>query len=142
MKSSLDSAILTWPVRVLGGGARAEVTQEFKPGVHLGVDIAVRGHYHDAVADVLAVARGTVVRAARGPRGGYVLIDHGDYASSYLHLQAPIEVRVGEVVEAGRKLGRMGADPLDAERIVHLHFQIAPGGTPVDPEPYLPHEVA
>lgn len=151
--SGLESASLTWPVRVDGqpgrGGSR--ITQEFRGGettrkdgrvlkAHLGVDISVDGHYRDAEGDVLAVAGGRVARAVRGPRGWYVLIDSDDWAHSYLHMSS-IEPRlreVGATVAAGDVIGRLGADPLDTYgKVVHLHLQFAPHGSVVDPAPYL-----
>src|ERR1041384_2045222 len=63
---------------------------------------------------------------------------HGDWASGYLHL-ASVDAGVehGARVGPGQRLGPLGADPLDPERIVHLHLQLAPGGVAVDPAPYL-----
>lgn len=137
-RTGLDVTKLVWPVRVDGkvGRGGSTITQEYRPPSHLGVDIAVPGHYRDAGADVLAVARGTVARSVRGPRGWFVLLSHEDWASSYLHMSA-IDVKLGDVVEAGQRIGRMGADPTDAEGIVHLHLQIAPLGKTTDPAPYL-----
>lgn len=144
VKTSLDTTKLVWPVRVLGGttplagrgGSR--ITQEFKPGRHLGVDIAVPGQLTSARADVVAVAAGTVARAWRHERGWAVLLSHGDWASGYLHLaELDSAVADGRPVIAGQRLGPMGADPLDGEHVVHLHLQIAPGGHVVDPAPYL-----
>lgn len=143
VRTTLDVTTLVWPVVVLGdddtplmarGGS--VITNEYAPPRHMGVDIAVPGKLKDARALVRTVAAGRVIRAARGDRGIAVLIDHGDWASGYLHL-ADVQVKAGQVIAAGQKLGRMGADPLDAERIVHLHLQLAPGGHTVDPEPYL-----
>lgn len=143
VKTALDTTLLRWPVQVLGddgvplaGRGGSAITQEYRPPSHMGVDIAVVGHFGDARALVLAVAAGRVVRAARGDRGFAVLLDHGDWASGYLHL-ADLDVRAGDAVAAGQRLGRMGADPLDGERIVHLHLQLAPGGHVTDPAPYL-----
>ena len=143
VRTGLDTTLLRWPVRVLGadgipleGRGGSAITQEYRPPEHFGVDIAVPCAFVGAKAWVCAVAAGTVVRAARGDRGNAVLIDPGDWASGYLHL-ADLDVRAGQRVTAGQKLGRMGADPLDQQRIVHLHLQLAPGGHTVDPEPYL-----
>ena len=140
MKTSLDRIVLRWPVRVHGASGRggSKITQEFRPPSHMGVDISVPGAYKTAIADVLAVAPGRVKSAVQSPRGWSVLIDHGDFASGYLHL-AEIDggIYSGATVSAGQLLGRMGADPLDAERIVHLHLQLAPAGVPVNPAPYL-----
>lgn len=143
VETSLDRLQLRWPVSVLDedgavmpGRGGSVVTQEYRPPTHMGVDIAVPGHYSDANAVVLAVADGKVVHASKGARGWGVLLDHGDFASGYLHL-ADVDTSVGTTVKAGQRLGRMGADPLDAARIVHLHLQLAPAGTTTDPEPYL-----
>lgn len=145
--TSLDTTQLRWPVRVLTGvrgttylpgrgGSR--ITQEFKPDVHVGVDIAVPGQLTSALADVCAVAAGTVVKAWRGERGWSVLLSHEDWASGYLHIaELDAAIADGKAVKAGQRLGPMGADPLDGEHIVHLHLQIAPGGVPVDPAPFL-----
>jgi len=150
VKTSLETTLLRWPVQVLGadglpieGRGGSAITQEYRPPSHMGVDISVVDHFTDARANVLAVATGRVVRAARGERGFAVLLDHGDWASGYLHLAdifAGVGVgdwRAGDIVQAGQRLGRMGADPLDPQRIVHLHLQIAPGGHTTDPAPYL-----
>lgn len=143
MRTTLDVTTLVWPVVVLGdddaplmarGGSK--ITNEYDPPRHMGVDIAVPGKLRDARAFVRVVAAGRVIRAARGDRGNAVLVDHGDWASGYLHLSS-LDVRTGAVVAAGDRLGEMGADPLDAQGIVHLHLQLAPGGHTVDPEPYL-----
>ncbi len=128
---------LRWPVTDATGARLGRITQEFSPA-HPGVDISVPGHYQDARAEVRAVAVGRVVRAWLAPRGWAVLVSHGDWVSGYLHLAALAGGIVdGAVVDAGQVLGPMGADPLDAEHVIHLHLQIAPGGVPVDPATYL-----
>lgn len=138
VNTSLKKTVLRWPVVVDGkegrGGSR--ITQEYKPPRHMGVDIAVPGHYKDVFASVLAVADGRVARAMKAQRGWSVLLDHGDYASGYLHM-TQLDVKTGDRVVAGQRLGTMGADPLDGQGVVHLHFQLAPLGHTVDPEPYL-----
>lgn len=143
VRTTLDVTTLVWPVVVLGDDDKplmarggSVITNEYQPPRHMGVDISVPGQLKTARAFVRAVAAGRVIRAARGDRGIAVLIDHGDWASGYLHL-ADVDVKSGAVVAAGQRLGRMGADPLDPEKIVHLHLQLAPGGHTVDPEPYL-----
>lgn len=126
-----------YPVDVLvPDGGVAVVTQEYKPVTHLGVDISVPGHLKDARAQIVAVADGRVLRVARTARGGAVLLDHGGWTSAYLHLDA-VQVVVGGVVRAGQVIGMMGADPIDPQGVVHLHFQLAVGGVAVDPAPFL-----
>lgn len=130
-------AVKEWPVTVLAPkGARSAITQEFKPRVHLGVDISVPGALTTADAVVRAVAAGSVNRAFLSPRGHMVLLDHGGWASAYLHLSS-LAVSEGQRVEAGEVLGAMGADPMDGEHIVHLHLQLSVDGQVVDPAPYL-----
>jgi murein DD-endopeptidase MepM/ murein hydrolase activator NlpD len=144
VRTTLDTTQLHWPVKVLAGTTylpgrgNSRITQEFKPNVHVGVDIAVPTMLTAARADVVAVADGTVVRAWRTERGWAVLLSHEDWASGYLHLdELDPAIESGKRVTAGQRLGPMGADPLDPEHVVHLHIQLAPGGEVVDPGPYL-----
>lgn len=124
-----------WPLVETPGVRTAVITQEFS-AQHLGVDISVPGHYRDAVEYVRAVAPGRVTFAGHTPRGWQVVINHGAWDTAYLHLRA-VTVNRGDLVEAGHGLGPMGADPLDAEGIVHLHLQLNVDGKPEDPAPYL-----
>lgn len=139
--TSLETTPLTWPVQ-FDGKRTGQVTQEYRPPTHMGVDIAIPGHYVDGVADVVALAGGRVAAAYQYERGWAVLLDHGDWASGYLHMtELHPTIREGVTVTAGQVLGPMGADPLDAEHIVHLHLQVAPGGHTTDPAPYLARAV-
>lgn len=141
--TALDTTKLVWPVKV-PTGARSVISQEYRPGPHghPGVDIVVpapagKSPRYLSGGLVVAVADGIVTRAARGQRGWWVLLDHGDWASGYLHLSSAL-VGDGQRVEAGQTLGPMGADPLDPEQVVHLHIQISARGQLVDPARYLP----
>lgn len=127
--------IAVWPVVSQSGESR--ITQEFKPGRHVGVDIAVPGALTSAHAAVVACADGRVAKVYQAPNGGAVLLSHGSWTSAYLHM-TDVLVRLGEVVAAGDRIGTMGADPTDPEGVVHLHFQVAESGQgAVDPAPYL-----
>lgn len=83
-----------------------------------------------------AAANGTVVFA--GPltvRGNAIIISHGwGVYSGYWHL-SEVDVAVGDTVEAGRKIGMVGA----TGRVTgpHLHFEIFVGGVQVDPTEWL-----
>ena len=81
---------------------------------------------------VLAVAPGVVALAEEHFFGGKtVYLDHGDgLVSMYMHLSA-IEVEAGTVVEAGRRVGKVGA----TGRVTgpHLHFGLRWRGARVDP---------
>ncbi len=101
---------------------------------HTGLD------YCGQVGDpVYAAASGVVVFA--GPltvRGNATMIDHGDGVfSAYLH-QSEILVSVGDHVEQGQLIGKVG----NTGRVEgpHLHFEVLVGGVPVDPLEWLNQE--
>jgi murein DD-endopeptidase MepM/ murein hydrolase activator NlpD len=72
---------------------------------------------------IVAANAGTVQRVARSPRGWSIVVDHGPVLTFYQHLETTA-VRQGERVTAGQRLGTMGADPLDAQHVRHLHFEV------------------
>jgi murein DD-endopeptidase MepM/ murein hydrolase activator NlpD len=77
----------------------------------------------------LAASDGVVWSAANTPRGWTVVIDHAPrkLATYYTHLSSLL-VTAKQPVSAGTPLGIIGADPLDAERILHLHLEVWRGG--------------
>ena len=85
---------------------------------------------------VVAAARGRVVLAERlQVRGNTVILDHGwGVLSSYFHLSA-IEVQVGDVVEQGQPIGRIGATGLVSG--AHLHWEVRVGMVPVEPKEWV-----
>ena len=98
---------------------------------HTGVD------YCGQVGDpIYAAASGVVVFA--GPltvRGNATMIDHGwGVYSAYMH-QSEILVNVGDHVEQGQLIGRVG----NTGRVEgpHLHFEILVGGVQVNPLEWL-----
>jgi hypothetical protein len=107
-----------------------------EPTRHDGIDIAAPGG-----AAIRAAASGTVTRAVKGWNGGYgwiVVIDHGNNIStSYAHL-SELSVAVGERVRVGRKIGAVGSTGLSTGP--HLHFELRPKGTPLDPLLTLPEQ--
>lgn len=133
---------------------RPVVTQEFRPGSHLGVDVMYRRRPLSALdrpevpageggTRVFFAPKGTPIVAARdaivwsvdkSPRGWQVVLDHGKpFATYYQHLSsvslsahAMGKSSAGAVthVAAGEQIGTMGGDPLDAPQ--HLrHLHFA-----------------
>jgi murein DD-endopeptidase MepM/ murein hydrolase activator NlpD len=104
---------------------------EWHPGIDIG---SLRS------LDVIAAGPGVVeaVGYAAGfdGYGNVVLVDLGyGLEALYAHL-ASVGVRVGEVVEAGRRLGTAGCTGYCTG--THLHFEVRERGIAFDPAPLLP----
>jgi murein DD-endopeptidase MepM/ murein hydrolase activator NlpD len=95
--------------------------------VHLGFDLAAT-----AQVPIVAAQRGVVIYADYlGIYGNTVVIDHGmGVQSLYAHLSS-LEVRPGDEVEKGGRLGRSGMTGLAGGD--HLHFTMLVGGEQVTP---------
>ena len=100
--------------------------------MHNGVDLA-----GDCPTPIWATRGGVVTVAGWDDSAGYyVKIDHLDgYASIYMHLCKMPSVRVGDVVQAGTKIGCMGTTGTSTG--VHLHFGILYNGSYVNPMKYI-----
>lgn len=102
-----------------------------RPALHTGVDLR-----DDYGAPVRATAAGVVVFA--GANGGYgqmVEVDHGSgVVTRYAHLSA-IQVAVGQQLEPGAVLGRVGSTGRSTGP--HLHYEVRIDGEPVDPARFL-----
>ncbi|GAA0598983.1 transglycosylase family protein [Streptomyces crystallinus] len=103
-------------------------------GYHTGVDFPV-----STGTSVRAVATGKVVEAGWGGSYGYqVVIRHADGRySQYGHLSA-VNVRAGQQVNTGQRIGRSGSTGNATGP--HLHFEIRTGpgyGSDIDPLAYL-----
>jgi murein DD-endopeptidase MepM/ murein hydrolase activator NlpD len=105
-----------------------------------------RNHFMPDAIAVLAVRDGLVWSAGKTPRGYAVVLDHGPpWASFYQHLsemfvQPTQRGKSGQRVRAGDVIGHVGADPLDAEGLMHLHFELWYRGaheSAIDPEPLM-----
>jgi hypothetical protein len=121
---------------------------------HRGIDFA-----SDYGEPVLSVADGTVTFAGvdwerrahiplapwgaalvherhMGPRGLFVMVDHGNgVVSLYSHL-ASYDVKVGDHVEAGERLGEVGRTGIH-DSAAHLHFGLFHQGKVLDPLDHL-----
>jgi murein DD-endopeptidase MepM/ murein hydrolase activator NlpD len=150
----------------ISSGFGARRTAQGEQAMHLGVDIMYRrnnladqrgryppgtphgsrNHFMPDAVSVLAVTDAKVWSAGMTPRGYTVVLDHGPpWASYYTHL-AQMFVRPttrgqsGQRVRAGDVIGHVGADPLDRERLMHLHFELWYRGareSAIDPEPLM-----
>ncbi len=95
---------------------------------HNGIDIpAPHG------TQVVSVKQGTVVFAAeKGGFGHLVIVQHADGAETeYAHLSA-FDAKVGDVVDAGTPLGKVGSTGKSTGS--HLHYGVKVNGSYVDPE--------
>ncbi|TMQ11318.1 MAG: hypothetical protein E6J91_23395 [Deltaproteobacteria bacterium] len=99
---------------------------------HPGFDLAAA-----TGTQVTAAAAGTVVHA--GPAGTYgnlVTLRHDNgFETRYAHLSA-VDVQVGDRVEAGAALGKVGSTGYSTGP--HLHFEVRHDGQAIDPAPLLP----
>jgi len=94
----------------------------------------------------VAAADGHLWSAGRTPRGYAVTLDHGDVSTYYTHLSSLLvpEAAAGKApipIQAGQPLGVIGADPLDAGGLRHLHFEFWSSShdptSAIDPRPLM-----
>lgn len=94
----------------------------------------------------IAAGPGKIWRAARGPGGLHIIIDHGNVGTVggvttyYQHLVNYVtDWKKGDVVASGTLLGEIGDNPSKDGDPRHLHFEIRFPVKARDPEPYLAH---
>ncbi len=135
----LTRTLSTLPVRkplsgeldvVSGFGVRTDPFTR-SAAMHTGLD------FHSEIgAPVRVTANGTVTTA--GWSGGYgkvVDVDHGNgYLTRYGHLSA-IDVKVGQTVQTGQTIGRVGSTGRSTGP--HLHYETRIGKEAVDPDKFL-----
>lgn len=97
---------------------------------------------YDKTFDVVAVLDGEVTNIKEDEvLGKIVEISHDNkYVSIYQSL-SEINVKKGDIVSQGQKLGKSGKNELDKELGNHLHFEMYVGGQTVDPLLYLNKDV-
>lgn len=127
--------------RVIEGGY-CEITQEYKAGVHNGIDVVGKGY---TLAWEVAHSTGTVVALRNncngfenGSYGNYVKIKHDNgYYTLYAHgAYNTVQVKVGQRVSRGQRLMYMGNTGMSYGG--HLHWEVRnPSDVRIDPTPYL-----
>ncbi|MBU0508614.1 M23 family metallopeptidase [bacterium] len=103
---------------------------------HPGVDIA-----NERGTSVVATAAGEVIYSGHYfSYGRFVVLDHGfGYQTAYGHLNR-INVRQGQYVAKGQKIGEVGASGRATGS--HLHYEVRVNGRPVNPTDYFFEDVA
>jgi len=101
-------------------------------GFHSGIDIAA------SPGTPVGATRPGRVRFAgwRGAYGNLVIVDHGEGITSYYAHLSSIAVSVGQTVDQGTTVGRVGSTGRSTGP--HLHFEIRVNGDPRNPMDYLP----
>ena len=127
--------------KVIEGGL-CEITQEYKRGVHNGIDIVGQGYtlaWEVAHSDGVVVAtRNNCNCFESGSYGNYVKIRHDNgYYTLYAHgAYNTVQVSVGERVKRGQRLIYMGNTGESYGG--HLHWEVRDqNDTRIDPTPYL-----
>jgi murein DD-endopeptidase MepM/ murein hydrolase activator NlpD len=97
------------------------------PRFHNGIDVA-----QAYGQDVKAAAAGRVAFSGdRGSYGSTIIVEHpGGRRTLYAHLST-LDVREGDVVDAGQVIGKSGSSGRSTGP--HLHFEVLESGHPVDP---------
>lgn len=102
-------------------------TKRFHSGIDYGANKGV---------PIYAIDNGTVIRAgvAKG-YGNYIVIDHGNgIKSAYAHMST-MNVKKGDKIKKGNKIGGVGMSGTATGN--HLHFEIIKNNKKINPEPYL-----
>ncbi len=116
-----------------------QAADPFRPGTPNGA----AGHVMPDDTVAVAASDGVIWSAQRTSRGFAVVIDHGPrkVATFYAHLERLLvtpttRAAAGQRVRAGEPIGIVGFDPLDGQRLKHLHFEVWLGGPSdaVDPQ--------
>lgn len=119
------------PIRSDGYGSGEFGSRRSGGRKHRGIDLV-----GEIGAPVYAVRSGRVVKADYHPGyGNFIIIDHGrEQESLYAHLKGK-EVRRGERVRQGEKIGIIGKTGNARRRAIlpHLHFEWIDHGNPQDP---------
>ena len=130
--TSNSNAILAWPTK---GGYISSTFGSRWGRQHKGIDIARTDR--STSPPIIAAESGTVKQTGNKNNGygNMVVIDHGNGLNTlYAHMSS-IDVKVGQKVKRGEKIGVMGSTGNSTG--IHLHFEVHENGRPQNPIPYL-----
>ncbi|RYL95137.1 M23 family metallopeptidase [Sporolactobacillus sp. THM7-4] len=103
------------------------------------------GAKDDKAFTVTAAMSGKVTEARKDNLLGYVVtLKHQDGVESVYESLGSINVKLGESVRQGDKIGTAGTEAFNRKMGVHLHFEIRENGMPVNPVAFISkgtHEV-
>ncbi|MGF7184710.1 murein DD-endopeptidase MepM/ murein hydrolase activator NlpD [Desulfitispora alkaliphila] len=129
------TGIANWPTP-----GYTRVTSDYGPRIHpitgtrrthTGIDIGA-----PTGVNIVAVDYGTVIYSDwLGGYGKTIMIDHGNNISSLYAHQSSLLVRVGDTVDRGQVIGKVGSTGQSTGP--HLHFEIRRNGVHTNPWPYL-----
>lgn len=124
-----------WPVkgRLSGFYGSQRILNGVPKRPHYGLDIAA-----DTGTEIVAPAAGIITLAADDLyySGGTIILDHGQgFSSTFLHM-SKVEVEVGQRVEQGENIGKVGATGRASGP--HLDWRMNWLDQRVDPQPLLP----
>ncbi|WP_168121897.1 M23 family metallopeptidase [Paenibacillus sp. HB172176] len=135
-----DGSAYAWPLPTITRITSTFGQRDIGEGAetHKGIDIA-NGAANTELQPIYATAAGTVVIAGAAEGYGQVVrIEHeGDLVSIYGHLDSHMEVSVGDTVQKGQRIGRVGAGKVGRSTGPHLHFEIRKRGVAVNPLDYV-----
>ena len=103
--------------------------------MHAGQDFAPISNFWDT--EIYATANGKIKKSVYLPDtyGHYIEIDHGNgLVTAYAHLRVR-NVRKGQKVKRGQKIGIMGSTGMSTS--VHLHYEVKKNGKAVNPDQYF-----
>lgn len=105
-----------------------------KYSVHEGLDFGAAGIGGQAIP---AASAGTVIDASyNGAQGNHVHLKHdGGFETWYFHMVRLPNVKNGDVVTKGQKLGNVGSTGWSTGN--HLHFETHVNGVPVNPRQFM-----
>lgn len=84
--------------------------------------------------DVYAALSGEVTRSEKVPAvGNLVEITHEDGLRTIYYSLSDVEVRQGDAVAQGDRIGKAGRNEMGKDFGVHLHFEVHKDGEPVNP---------